>query len=52
MIQFVNIAVVCRSISKKINLMLKDVHDLIYMTGVQAQKKIVFSRQISSVILK
>lgn len=39
MIQFVNIAVVCRSISKKINLMLKDVHDLIYMTRVQAHKK-------------
>lgn len=39
MIQFVNIAVVCRSISKKINLMLKDVHDLIYMTRVEAHKK-------------
>ena len=40
MIQFVNIAVVeCRSISKNIDLMLKDVHDLIYMTRVQAHKK-------------
>ena len=43
MTQFVNIAIVVfRIISKKIDLMLKDMRDMIYITRALARKNIVY----------